>query len=484
MQNTLFPVFLKTDTARFLIVGGGNVGLEKTETLLRQNPEIEIIIVATIVYPKLREIVSSHSNITAFERAFQESDLKDIDYVIIGTDNPAINLEIRELSKKNKIKVNAADQPALCDFYLGSIVNKGSLKIAISTNGKSPVLARRMREHLEEIIPDTINDNIEQLHTFRSQHKGNFQEKLADLNKVTSVFSSKKEKKEGRKYKKLVLEIATLFMIFFIGYGLSTIITPKDLAVQIQLIPNEFYGMLLIGFLAQLVDGAVGLGYGVTCATSMMLLGIKLPAISGSIHTAEMFSSAISGFSHYKFGNVNKKLLWWLVIPGVLGAVCGAGLLIYLGNKYEVFAYSILSIYTMIIGIRLIILAFKKIRKKQQTKRVGVLGFFGGFFDAFGGGGWGPIVTSSLLNKGRKSNYVIGTVSLAEFFVTLAAAITFFTTLGVSHWYIILGLILGGAAAAPIAAKLAGKLPQKTALLLVALLVIVFSLRMLFRILP
>ncbi|WP_026704781.1 TSUP family transporter [Flavobacterium soli] len=484
MQNTLFPVFLKTDTARFLVVGGGNVGLEKTETLLRQNPEIAIIIVATILYPKLREIVSSHSNITAFERPFQESDLEDIDYVIIGTDNPAINLEIRELAKKNKIKVNAADQPALCDFYLGSIVNKGSLKIAISTNGKSPVLARRMREHLEDIIPDTINDNIEQLHAFRNQHKGDFQEKLADLNKATEGLSSRQEKKESRKYKKLVLEIAVLFMIFFIGYGLSTIITPKDLAVQIQLIPNEFWGMLLIGFLAQLVDGAVGLGYGVTCATSMMLLGIKLPAISGSIHTAEMFSSAISGFSHYKFGNVNKKLLWWLVIPGVLGAVCGAGLLIYLGNKYEVFAYSILSIYTMVIGIRLIILAFKKIRKKQQTKRVGVLGFFGGFFDAFGGGGWGPIVTSSLLNKGRKSNYVIGTVSLAEFFVTLAAAITFFTTLGVSHWYIILGLILGGAAAAPIAAKLAGKLPQKTALLLVALLVIVFSLRMLFRVLP
>lgn len=484
MQNTLFPVFLKTDTARFLVVGGGNVGLEKTETLLRQNPEIAIIIVATIVYPKLHEIVNSHSNIAAFERPFKESDLENIDYVIIGTDNPAVNLEVRELAKQHKIKVNAADQPDLCDFYLGSIVNKGSLKIAISTNGKSPVLARRMREHLEDIIPDTINDNIEQLHAFRNQHKGNFQEKLADLNKATEGLSSRQEKKESRKYKKLVLEIAVLFMIFFIGYGLSTIITPKDLAIQIQLIPNEFYGMLLIGFLAQLVDGAVGLGYGVTCATSMMLLGIKLPAISGSIHTAEMFSSAISGFSHYKFGNVNKKLLWWLVIPGVLGAGCGAGLLIYLGNKYEVLAYSILSIYTMIIGIRLIILAFKKIRKKQQTKRVGVLGFFGGFFDAFGGGGWGPIVTSSLLNKGRKSNYVIGTVSLAEFFVTLAAAITFFTTLGVSHWYIILGLILGGAAAAPIAAKLAGKLPQKTALLLVALLVIVFSLRMLFRILP
>lgn len=482
MQNTLFPVFLKTDTARFLIVGGGNVGLEKTETLLRQNPEITIVIVAAIIYPKLREVVDLYSNITAFERSFQESDLDAIDYVIIGTDDPIVNLEIRELAKQKGIKVNAADQPALCDFYLGSIVNKGSLKIAISTNGKSPVLARRMREYFEETIPDSINDSIDQLHAFRNQHKGNFQEKLADLNKITQGLSVKEEKKEGRKYKKLVLEIAVLFMIFFIGYGVSTVVSPKELAAQVQLIPNEFYGMLLIGFFAQLVDGAVGLGYGVTCATSMMLLGIKLPAISGSIHTAEMFSSAISGYSHYKFGNVNKKLLLWLVIPGILGAISGAALLTYLGNKYEVFAYLILSLYTMIIGIRLIVLAFKKIRRKKQSKGVGFLGFFGGFFDAFGGGGWGPIVTSSLLNKGRKSNYVIGTVSLAEFFVTLAAAITFFTTLGVSHWYIILGLIIGGAIAAPIAAKLAGKLPQKTALLLVAFLVIVFSIRMLVKV--
>jgi len=482
-KNTLFPVFLKTETARFLIVGGGNVGLEKTETLLRQNPAINIVIVATIIYPLLRQLIGLHPNIIAFERPFEEEDLDAIDFVIIGTDNPAINKEVRELAKTHKIKVNAADQPALCDFYLGSIVNKGSLKIAISTNGKSPVLARRMREYFSEIIPDDIENSVELLNQFRANHKGNFKEKLDDLNELTSAINANKSKKAEKNVKKLVLNITVLFMVFFIGFGLSKYISYSEIVVHAQNIPKVFFAMLLVGFFAQLVDGAVGLGYGVTCATSMMLLGIKLPAISGSIHTAEMFSSAISGYSHYKFGNVNKKLFYWLAIPGVLGAGCGAALLIYLGNKYEVFAYSILSIYTMIIGIRLIILALKKIRKKQPTKRVGTLGFFGGFFDAFGGGGWGPIVTSTLLNNGRKSNYVIGTVSLSEFFVTLTAAITFFITLGVTHWYLVLGLIIGGAIAAPIAAKLAGKLPQKTALLLVAFLVIVFSLRMLFRLL-
>ena len=111
------------------------------------------------------------------------------------------------------------------------------------------------------------------------------------------------------------------------------------LAEQIHTIPNEFYGMLLIGFIAQLIDGAVGLGYGVTCATSMMLLGIPLPAISGSIHTAEMFSSGMSGYSHYKFGNVNKRLLYWIAIPGVIGACLGAAFIIYLGNQFQTISY-------------------------------------------------------------------------------------------------------------------------------------------------
>ena len=440
MTNTLVPVFLKTETAHFLIVGGGNVGLEKTETLLQQNPKIRITIVATYFHPKLLEVGKQYSNVLLLEKAFEETDIDAKDFVIIATDVPILNAKIRELANGKGIKVNAADQPDLCDFYLGSIVNKGILKIAISTNGKSPVLAKRMREYFTEVIPDEIEDSIEQLNLYRRQHKGDFKQKLADLDKVTESFSPKKQhKKAARKYKRLVLEITILFMVFFIGFGVSKYITVDDVTTQLQHVPTVFYGMILIGFFAQLVDGALGLGYGVTCSTSMMLLGIKLPAISGSIHTAEMFSSGISGYSHYKFGNVNKKLFFWIAIPGVIGAVAGALLLIYLGKKYEAITYGILASYTLLIGIRLIVLAFRKKIEKQPLKNTGLLGFSGGFFDAFGGGGWGPIVTSTLLSKGRKSSYVVGTVSLAEFFVTLAASITFFASLGISHWYIILG---------------------------------------------
>jgi len=291
----------------------------------------------------------------------------------------------------------------------------------------------------------------------------------------------KSKNENARKYRKLAFQLSALFLAIFFGYGFSTIVSFQEFQDLLNKIPAEFYGMLLVGFFAQLVDGAVGVGYGVVCTASMMLLGIKSTAISGSIHTAEMFSSGITGYSHYRFGNVNKRLLGWLAIFGVLGAICGAFLLIFLGNRFENITYSILAVYSMFMAARLVTIALRKRIVKKKIKKVGVLAFVGGFLDAFSGGGWGPIVTSTLLSSGRRSKFVVGTVSLSEFFVTLSASVVFFSVLGVSHWHIILGLILGGAVAAPLAVRLAGKLPQRVSLLLVAGLVTIFSIKILLK---
>ena len=479
MKNNLFPIFLKTEHLRFLIVGGGNVGLEKVLTLIKQNPSVNLKVVAKDFKQELIDIFAQHPTIKHETHAFESSDLEQVDLVIVATDNKETSQEVKQKANAKGILVNAADQPDLCDFYLGSIVNKGHLKIAISTNGQSPVMAKRLREYFSDVIPDSIDENIENLNKIRNNHKGDFSEKLSDSNQLTSSFEGKKSTK---KYKRLVTEITLIFFALFLGYALSSFVSFSEAKDFVVHIPNVFYIMLAVGFFAQMVDGAVGLGYGVTCSTSMMLFGVNLPSISGSIHTAEMFSSGISGFSHYRFGNVNKKLLLALAIPGVIGAVSGSLLLVYLGNKYETITYGILASYTLIIGIRLIILAFRKKIERKKVKRVGFLGFAGGFLDAFGGGGWGPVVTSTLLAKGKKSSLVVGTVSLAEFFVTLSASLTFFAALGVSHGFIIAGLIIGGGIAAPFAAKLAGKIPQKAAILAVAFLVITFSIRILFKI--
>ena len=269
-----------------------------------------------------------------------------------------------------------------------------------------------------------------------------------------------------------------------VGYTLLSFVPFGELLVSIREIPSHidpiFYWMVLAGFAAQLVDGALGMGYGVTCTTILLSLGVNLPVISGSIHTAEMFSSGISGYSHYRFGNVNKKLFRALLIPGVIGAIIGAVALAKLGVEDADYVKPILAMYTLILGTRILMSVFVK-RKAQKVKRVGWLAGAGGFLDSFGGGGWGPLVTSTLISKGRTPKYVIGSVSLTEFFVTLASAVTFFTLLGISHWQVIAGLVLGGLIAAPIAARLVGKLPMKTMFIGVGSLVIFWSLRILLK---
>ena len=240
--------------------------------------------------------------------------------------------------------------------------------------------------------------------------------------------------------------------------------------------------MVLAGFLAQLVDGALGMGYGVTSATVLLSAGVSPAAISGSIHTAEMFASGASGYSHYKFGNVNKKLFKTLLIPGVLGAILGAILLTKMGESHLEYLRPLLALYTLVLGIRILINAFRKQQRQKKFKQYGLLAGVGGFLDSFGGGGWGPIVTSTLIIKGRSPRFVIGSVSVTEFFVTLASAFTFFTLIGITHWQVILALLIGGLVAAPLAAKLTGKLPRKTSFILLGILVIFWSMRILVKI--
>ena len=152
------------------------------------------------------------------------------------------------------------------------------------------------------------------------------------------------------------------------------------------------------------------------------------------------------------------------------------------GDQYANYIRPFLALYTLFLGIRIIYTAFKKKQRAKKVKNVGWLGGAGGFLDSFGGGGWGPLVTSTLIAKGRTPRFVIGSVSISEFFVTLASAVTFFSMLGISHWQVIVGLIIGGLVAAPIAAKLAGRLPLKTMFIAVGALVIVWSLRILIKI--
>ncbi len=277
--------------------------------------------------------------------------------------------------------------------------------------------------------------------------------------------------------------ILALFGVSLIANILLAFFSTTELKNAALKIEPAFYQYVLVGFGAQFIGSFLGMGYGITSQVFLMSLGIPQAAASSSIHTAEMFSSGVSGFSHYKFGNVNKKLFKVMLLPGVLGAIIGALFLVFFGEKYAAWIKPCLAMYGIFMGFKILLSAFvKKNTIKQKVKNVGWLALTGGFLDSFGGGGWGPLVTSTLISKGRAPNYVIGTDNLTKFFVTLASAVTFFATIGVSHWHIIIGLIIGGVVAAPIAARLAGRLPTKWMFVGVGIMIIIWSLKVLSKV--
>lgn len=239
----------------------------------------------------------------------------------------------------------------------------------------------------------------------------------------------------------------------------------------------EFFIFVLGGFIAQMIDGSLGMAYGVSASTFLMSFGVSPAAASASIHASEIFTSGASGLSHLKFQNVNKKLFKTLLIPGVLGAIAGA----YLLSSFEAYNYivrPIVASYTLILGVIIIIKARNIQPKRRKTKNVPALAGFGGFMDSIGGGGWGPIVATTLIARGRNPRYTIGSVNLAEFFVSFASSVTFFLSIGIGYFQIIAGLIVGGIIAAPIAAHLVRKIPVQKMLVVVGVVVIIVSMRL------
>lgn len=185
-MNTLFPIFVKLEQLSVLIVGGGNVGLEKLEAILRNSPRTTITLVAPEIKQEIVELAQTHQLKLIYE-PYNEHFLDNNDLVLAGTDKPEVNKQVMLDCKKRKLLVNIADTPDLCDFYLSSIVQKGDLKIAISTNGKSPTFAKRFRELLEEILPDSIQETLDNLMAIRNRLKGDFQSKVDKLNEITKV---------------------------------------------------------------------------------------------------------------------------------------------------------------------------------------------------------------------------------------------------------------------------------------------------------
>lgn len=238
-----------------------------------------------------------------------------------------------------------------------------------------------------------------------------------------------------------------------------------------------FLHFVLVGFAAQLIDGSLGMAYGVSSNAFLLSLGLPPAAASASVHMAEVCTTAISGSAHWRFGNVEWGLVKRLALPGVLGGVIGATILSTVpGETIRPF----LSLYLALMGVYILWKAFgrAKLAQRNDTPRhLSLLGLTGGFFDAIGGGGWGPIVTTSLIARGNNPRKTVGSVNLSEFAVTLAQSITFLLTIGLTHWQVVAGLLLGGVIAAPFGAYVVRRLPARMLMSAIGVLIIFLSAR-------
>ncbi len=484
-DNNLFPVFLKLETLRLLIIGGGNVGLEKLNAVLNNSPQTKIRLVGIQISEAIKQIASEQKNIELAERPYTIYDFDAADIVIAAVNDIATSEQIRsDAHQKNKL-VNVADKPGLCDFYLSAVVKKGNLKIAISTNGKSPTIAKRLKEQINDLIPDEIESVLGNMQIIRNGINGDFAEKVKNLNNITSVLAAKQivlngtQKPGTKKWQKIVKWCLFAFCFMIIGHGILSYIPFYEVMGKIRTIPNyielkPFLIMFCTGFIAQLVDGSLGMGYGTISTTFLLANGVSPAIVSSRVHSARVFSSGVSGYSHHRFGNINKKLFKALVVPGVIGAIIGATLA-YFSQKYVSYVRVPLSLYTLYLGYFILQKAFKKKQLPSKIKKAGWLATLGGFMDSYAGGGWGTLVTSTLISKRKSARYVIGSVCLAEFFVVLASSITFFIVLKSLPLLDIAGLIVGGLLAAPLAARMVGKVPIKKMFIAIGTLVIITS---------
>lgn len=264
---------------------------------------------------------------------------------------------------------------------------------------------------------------------------------------------------------------STLALLAALSAYLATRLSAQAVVETLGSAP--FWSAVAVGFFAQAVDGALGMAYGVTATTFLLGAGATPAAASASVHIAEIFTTGFSGISHLKYGNVNRQLFLRLLIPGIIGAVLGAVFITYFDGQAM---RPYVTAYLLLMGLYILSKAFRRLRaRREEPRHVGKLAAFGGFVDAAGGGGWGPVVTSTLVGSGRDPRTTIGSVNFAEFFITVATAASFSLLAGPGIWVLVAGLVVGGLCAAPFAALLCRRLRARTLLILVGTLIAALS---------
>lgn len=471
--NQLFPVFLKLNELHTVLIGAGKVGLEKLTVVLHNSHKARVTVIAENIIPEIHQLAEKFPQLIINQKSFTDDDLNTADIVIAATDNSKLNAYIRESAHQRKLLINVADKPDLCDFYLGSIVQKGDLKIGISTNGKSPTIAKRLKEVLSESLPAELDITLQQMNDLRNTLSGDFANKVKTLNEATALLVKPITPKKND-FKWIIFGTIVFSLVIAIT---ALWYNEPDFRAYVQAIDPVFYYFLAAGFTFAMIDGAIGMSYGVTSTAFSLSMGITPASASMAVHLSEIMSNGIAGWMHYRMGNVNWKMFKMLILPGIIGAATGAFLISSL-EHYSMYTKPFVSIYTLILGFVILSKAFKIAKKKSadKIKRISLLGLGGGFIDAVGGGGWGSIVLSSLIAGGRHPRFSLGTVKLTRFFIAMIGSLVFLSMLNSAPWNAIAGLIIGSALAAPIAARISNRISAKVIMVAVGIIVILVSL--------
>lgn len=494
--DNMHPLFLNLERIPVLLVGHNDFIFSAVKQIYLNSVHCKMKIFDDHISVELTEFSTEKSNIELFHRKIEESDLLDFALLIISTEDHEYEERLIHLSHQKNRLINVIGKPKISDFSLVSVIKKENIKLGISSNDYAPEVQQRINKIIEHSIPTDIEEFIGKLNFAHKNPLMNRDEELKTLDIITADYLDQKQKhpledsefenlekitKAVRRRSNIYLGIiGVLVLIGVLSYILFEFQLFPDINAFLNADHHIFYKMLAVGFVAELVVGSTGMGYGIICTTILLMLNIAPPIISASIHSAETFTSAAGSISHFRLKNVNMKLVKALAIPAIIGAVIGALSLTYFGEHYAHIVKPLISCYTLYLGINILRNAFKNNQKKIRTQKSGrkirVLGLVGGFIDSFTGGGWGPMVTGSLLKDGRTPRYVIGSSTLSKFILTITSAITFVITIGIQHWNIVLGLLIGGIVTAPFAAMLTSRIPIKKMFVVIGILIISLSL--------
>ena len=493
--NNMHPLFLNLERIPVLLVGQNDLIFRALKQICRNSSHYKIKVFDENISAEFIEFSKDKSNITLIRRKMEEDDLQDFALLIISTDDHEYEEHLFQISQNKNVLIDVIGKPQISDFSLVSVIKKENIKLGISSNDYSPEVQKRINRIIEHSIPSDIEEFIGKLKFAYKNPLMNRDDELKSLDTITAEYLDQKQKlplgnSEFENLEKITKAVRRRSNVYLGIIGVLVLIGVLSFILfEFQLFPDInqflnadnhiFYKMLAVGFVAELVVGSTGMGYGIICTTILLMLNIAPPIISASIHSAETFTSAAGSISHFRLKNVNMKLVKALAIPAIIGAVIGALSLTYFGQHYSHIVKPVISCYTLYLGINILRNAFKNNKKKKRTQKSGrnikILGLFGGFVDSFTGGGWGPIVTGTLLKDGRTPRYVIGSSTLSKFILTITSAITFVITIGIQHWNIVLGLLIGGIVTAPFAAMLTSRIPIKKMFVVIGVLIISLS---------